>query len=365
MTNPHGLHARPAARLVQQVRGFDAQVDVRNRTTGSAWVPASSLSRVATLGALRGHEVEVRARGRAGARGARHVLALAARGFDETGPGGATVPSARTARPAAAAGTASPLPASPGIGIGPAWSMRVAPVDDPRRASRGPGRRVAPAPGGAGGRRGGTCSGSGPAPPATPARREAAIFDAHLLLLDDADLLGRRPRRGSTAAQAAAPAWSAAVAPDRGRSSPRSPTRTCRRRAADVRAVGDQVLRALLGRPAARRRTATGVLVAADLTPAEAAELDRDAGRRRRPRLRQPHRRTARSWPGRGASRRSSAPGPAVLDVAAGTPIALDGDTGEVVVDPPDDVLGAFRDRAAELARRRTRAARAASRARA
>ena len=46
-----------------------------------------------------------------------------------------------------------------------------------------------------------------------------------------------------------------------------------RERAADVRAVAEQVLRALAGGPG-RRMTAQGVLVARDLTPAETAGLD-------------------------------------------------------------------------------------------
>ena len=61
--NPHGLHARPAARLVSEVRALDATVQLRNLTTGAGPVPAGSLSRVATLAALQGHEVEVRASG--------------------------------------------------------------------------------------------------------------------------------------------------------------------------------------------------------------------------------------------------------------------------------------------------------------
>ncbi|MDX6206603.1 MAG: multiphosphoryl transfer protein, partial [Frankiales bacterium] len=61
VTNPHGLHARPAARLVGELRGFDASVTLRNLTTGAGPVPGSSLSRVATLAALQGHSVEVRA----------------------------------------------------------------------------------------------------------------------------------------------------------------------------------------------------------------------------------------------------------------------------------------------------------------
>jgi phosphoenolpyruvate-protein kinase (PTS system EI component) len=44
--------------------------------------------------------------------------------------------------------------------------------------------------------------------------------------------------------------------------------------------------------------------------------------------------------------------GPGVLDIAAGTPLALDGTTGELAVDPPADVLAGFRDRAAATAER-------------
>ena len=38
--NPHGLHARPAARLVSEVRALDASVQLRNLTTGAGPVPA-------------------------------------------------------------------------------------------------------------------------------------------------------------------------------------------------------------------------------------------------------------------------------------------------------------------------------------
>ncbi len=82
--NEHGLHARPAARLVGEVRGLDARVMLRNLSTGTAAVPAASLSRVATLGALKGHLVEVSADGRQAREAVDHVLALAARQFDET-----------------------------------------------------------------------------------------------------------------------------------------------------------------------------------------------------------------------------------------------------------------------------------------
>src|SRR5262249_19631869 len=60
VTNPHGLHARPASKIVAEVARLEARALLRNLTTDSEWVPASSLSRVATLGALRGHDIELR-----------------------------------------------------------------------------------------------------------------------------------------------------------------------------------------------------------------------------------------------------------------------------------------------------------------
>ncbi len=62
--NPHGLHARPAARLVSEVRALDASVQLRNLTTGAGPVPAGSLSRVATLRRCRGTRSRSARRGR-------------------------------------------------------------------------------------------------------------------------------------------------------------------------------------------------------------------------------------------------------------------------------------------------------------
>ena len=81
--NPHGLHARPAARLVGEVRSLDASVLLRNLTTGAGPVPAASLSRVATLAAVRGHQVEVRASGPQAHEAVEHLVTLATRRFDE------------------------------------------------------------------------------------------------------------------------------------------------------------------------------------------------------------------------------------------------------------------------------------------
>src|SRR5262245_6346991 len=83
VANPHGLHARPAARLVQEVRRRDAHARIRNRRTESEWVDAGSLSKIATLGVRSGDEVEMRVSGSQAAESIDAILSLAARNLAE------------------------------------------------------------------------------------------------------------------------------------------------------------------------------------------------------------------------------------------------------------------------------------------
>jgi phosphoenolpyruvate-protein phosphotransferase/dihydroxyacetone kinase phosphotransfer subunit len=349
VANPHGLHARPAARLAALARGLDgAEVRVRNATTGSGWIPAASLAGLTALGALAGHRVEVGAAGPGAAAAIGAVLGLASRHFDEPLQ---APPPARPARPS----TGGPLAASPGIGIGP------------KRGAEPPAPVVPDEPA---------------AEPAVERERldaalavvadeirvgrdvaarelgteEAAIFDAHLLLLDDPALLAdtrsgiaggaSAPRAWADAAERVAAAWEAVPDP------------YLAARAADVRAVSAQVLRALVGGPALVPLDDGGpaaVLVATDLTPAQAAALDPQrvagvvlaAG--------SPTAHSAILLRARGVPAIVAA-GPAVLDVPDGTSIALDGASGELAVDPAPDVMAAFRDRAAARAERESQA---------
>jgi phosphocarrier protein FPr len=86
VTAPHGLHARPAAQLVQAARAAAVPVECRNATTGSDWVAATSMASVTVLGVLHGHELELRASG-AGAREAVDALvALVRDGAQVPGP---------------------------------------------------------------------------------------------------------------------------------------------------------------------------------------------------------------------------------------------------------------------------------------
>ncbi|MEV4706438.1 phosphoenolpyruvate--protein phosphotransferase [Actinoplanes sp. NPDC049316] len=349
VTIPHGLHARPAARLVTRARGFDARVEIRNGTTGSGWVPASSLSRVATLGLLEGHRAELRASGLQARAAVDGILALAARGFDEEATPAVPEPPARTP-------VGGGVPASPGIAVGPvrhATSVEPELPDEPFRGPEQEWSRIAEAIATVGRElqrvRAATAREAG--------EGHAAIFDAHLLMLEDADLLDdvrTRIDSGTPAPRAWADATERVAADFGALQDPYQ-----QGRAADVRDVGAQVLRALLGVGGAVMREA-GVLVAPDLSPAEAAVLD-------------PGRVTGvllayGSPTSHGAilARTRGIPavvglGPAVLEVPGGTTVAFDGGTGEVVLSPGESVLVRFRDRAAELASRRDRAAARAS----
>ena len=61
--NPHGLHARPGAMLVNTTKKFDADIQVVNVTSGSKPVNAKSLMKVIGLGVKCGSELQFTAQG--------------------------------------------------------------------------------------------------------------------------------------------------------------------------------------------------------------------------------------------------------------------------------------------------------------
>ena len=334
VANPHGLHARPAARLVNEVRGLDAVVRLRNLTTGAGPVPAASLSRVATLAALHGHRVEILASGPKAPEAIDHLLALAARNFDEPlddAPGPIPVQSA------------GPLPASPGIRIGPVRTLSSAqapahlpPATSPPQEWRRVVEAVAAVRLEIERIRAVTARSVGP--------QEARIFDAHLMMLGDAEVLADVKDRVDSGASAVT-AWVDAFAVVE-KQWTELPDPYLRARAEDVRAVGAQVLAALTGAPALTM-TGPGILIARELTPAQAAGLD-DAVQGIVLAYGSPSSHAAILARSRGIPAVVAA-GPGVLDLAEGTTIVIDGSTGELVIDPPVATLTQFRERAAVL----------------
>ncbi|CDO27480.1 phosphoenolpyruvate--protein phosphotransferase [Mycolicibacterium porcinum] len=348
VANPHGLHARPAARLAGEVRHRDAHVRIRNRRTESAWIDAGSLSKIATLGVRCGDEVDVRASGPQAAETLEHILALAARNFDESTADTAPQPVPVTAH--------APIGAGPGLGIGPARSPRLAtlavpdnPADEPEAEWRRLGSAIDEVRSAITSVRDLTAREVGEA--------EASIFDAHRLLLDDEALTGAAQARITQGHNAAA-AWSGAVS---GLAAEFSalPDPYQQARAGDVRAVGDQVLRALLG-GAAGTDAVRGVLVAGDLTPAEAAELDPQHVPAVLLAFGSPHAHNVILLRAKGIPVVVGA-GAAVLTIPEGTTVAVDGTRGEFIVDPPEDVRSDFQARieasAQQQRKARTRAA--------
>jgi multiphosphoryl transfer protein len=342
VANPHGLHARPAARLVQEVRRRDAHARIRNRRAESEWVDAGSLSKIATLGVRSGDEVEVRVSGTQAAETLDHILSLAARNFDE---------SAVDAGPAPEPTVHRPIGASPGLGIGPAQSIRMGaitipdtPAEEPAVEWRRLGKAVASV------RR--TISQLRIRTARDVGEAEAAIFDAHQLLLDDAALIDD-VRGRIDSGQSAVSAWSAAVqnlaAEFAAVTDP-----YLQARADDVRAVGDQVLRAMLGGSESSEGP-TGVVIAADLSPAEAAELNPARVAAVLLAFGSPHAHNVILLRAKGIPVIVGA-GTAVLSIPDGTVLAVDGGRGEFIVDPAEDVSQEFAARVATLAHRQRQA---------
>ena len=180
---------------------------------------------------------------------------------------------------------------------------------------------------------------------------QASIFDAHLSLLADAEMLADVKARLATGLGAAA-AWSGCLAEVEAQWAG-LPDPYLRERAADVRAVGEQVLRALTGQTA-RRMTAAGVLVADDLTPAETAGLDLDLVTGVVLAQGSPTSHAAILARARDIPVIVSA-GRDVLDLAEGTTVVVDGSTGELHVAPSADVVEEYQQRAREAAERNAR----------
>jgi phosphocarrier protein FPr len=83
LANEHGLHARPAARLVSLVSDFDVEVSAENLTNGRGPVDADSVIMLATLGAETGHQVRFEASGPDSDKAMEAIADLAARNFDD------------------------------------------------------------------------------------------------------------------------------------------------------------------------------------------------------------------------------------------------------------------------------------------
>ncbi|MGZ8599253.1 MAG: phosphoenolpyruvate--protein phosphotransferase [Actinomycetota bacterium] len=334
----HGLHARPAAQLVRTAATFDADVRVANVTADRGPVSARSLNAVATLAVARGDRIRVSATGPAALQAVDALRALAERHFDEEPEAAAA---AAPASPAAEGGLAG-HPASPGVAVGAARRFHVPALDPSGEPARGPEterraldaaieeteRDVRAQRDVVAGRAG---------------AYSAAIFDAHLLFLQDEALL--EPARAAIATGARADrAWNDAVAAG-ARTWESLEDEYQRARAADLRSIGTQVLARLLGlEPPTPVLTDAGILVAADLTPADAAALDPATTLGVATAFGGPTAHAAVLARSLGIPAVVGA-GERLLEVPEGTRIAIDGGTGAITVDPGPEVVALLEER--------------------
>ena len=369
--NAIGLHARPAARFVETARGFDA--DVRVAKAGvDASVSARSLTNLVALGARFGDTLVVTAAGPQAAEAVEALRALADEGFGDgvveaptavagapagvaETPAAPDAPLAGPTQPPAAGTVLAGVAASAGLAIGPAHrlgglgGLGEAPADREAETAERESARLE--------------EGISGARAALERDRElvtgragaadAAIFDAHLALLDDEAML--EPARaaiagGATAERAIHDAARQVAAVYRGLDAP-----LLQERATDVLDVGRRVVQAITGSGPEDCGPASGVVVADELTPADAAGLDPE--------------RVLAIATARGSTTAHAAIlaralglpavvglGPDVLGVTDGTTLLLDGEAGTVMVDPPADVVTDAEERRERAERRRAAA---------
>ena len=348
--NRLGLHARPAAKLVEIATRHDATLLLSNATTGRGPATARSLTEIALLGVRGGHTLKVQASGPDADAVLEAVRALADTGFgdgiddsivsaDAAAP---ATPAPETAEAPAADTLLQGIPASPGFADGPLRRIGGAPAvpdgdaEDPAaEAARLDDALAQVREDLAAARDDLVDRGRGD---------EAAIFEAQGALATDDALLGPARRaiadQRHNAARAIHDASEDVAAQYEGLDDP-----YLRERAADVRDVGRRVMRTLLGETSSAAADGA-VLVTDELLPGDAATLDPD--------------RVAGVATAHGGAtghaaiiaRSLGVPtvvglGPSLLAVPEGTPLLLDGDAGTVRVDPDPAAAERHREQSA------------------
>ncbi|MBK0058692.1 phosphoenolpyruvate--protein phosphotransferase [Pseudomonas sp. S44] len=336
LANPHGLHARPAKVLAQLAKGFEGEIRIRLTDSGHPGVSVKSLSRLLSLGARRGQELELIAEP-AIASDALPVLLEAI----EQGLGEDVEPLPALALPVAEVvreTLQAPLPgsqvqgvgAAPGIASGPAHVRIERQIDYPLRGESCAQERA----------RLRAALAAVDAELQTLVQRSdkaiGEIFITHQEMLAD-PALGDEVDLRLAQGESAAAAWMAVI---EAAASQQEALRDAllAERAADLRDIGRRVLAQLCGVAEQAEPQQPYVLVMAEVGPSDVARLDPE--------------RVAGIVTAQGGATAHSAivaralgipavvgVGAAILLVEAGTPLLLDGQRGKVSVAPAADEL--------------------------
>ncbi len=274
VNNTLGLHARPAARVVQAAGKFPQDsIFIRNLTTGHGPVNAKSINSVITLGVRQGHQIELSASGPNARAALDAIKVLAEENFGDQEPSAPPASIETTRMMGDDPSCVSGIPASTGIVIAEAFLYRPAPPAIPTHQTENPAEEWAHLLDSIArtrdeieaDRRSAASRSNG---------KSAAIFEAHRLFLEDEALLGPAREKIFAERQNAALAWQSAV--DKVAASFRDIEDTyLQTRGKDVQDIGRQVLLHVLGvghmQPTMLK---PGILIAPDLTPAETSRFE-------------------------------------------------------------------------------------------
>lgn len=346
---PHGIHARPAARLGECARQFEAEVHLFN---GDKRGDARSTVGLLALGTRLGDEIRVQARGNDAEAALAAIVALLGSDMDE---GAAVAPTPVVAVPAIPAllpGQIGGVIASPGLAMGPAARLNQTAIAVEREGKGTSTERAA------------LEAARHEVRAQISARAESAdvsvasVMRAHLALLDDPELIAGAEAR-VTMGNSAGFAWRGSVHDQIAALKATGNTHLIER-IDDLVDIERQVLRALTGTPAEADAVPAGaILVADDLLPSQlvAIAASKPAGiclTRGGPTSH-----VAILCAGMGLPA-LVAMGAALDAIGDGTPLLLDAEAGHVTPNPSQPDGDAFADRLAKRDARRE-AARAAA----
>lgn len=259
--NESGLHARPAAVVVRAAAGFRSRIGLENATLAGPTADAKSLVGVLAAGVERGHRVRIWAEGDDEAEAVEALSELLRGGLGER-PGEAGAPTRVVG-----------MPGAPGIAVGPIWRPDAEGVADAE------GLAGAGSPGAADpeARIRSAAAAAASALAALAARLceldrvgESEILDAQALMAVDPALLNEAVRLAAGGLDPAAAIVASAEASARILAD--LDDELLAARAADVRDVGARIARILVG-AGAGMPALPSIAVAADLAPSLVAEV--------------------------------------------------------------------------------------------
>ncbi|MGB1249368.1 MAG: phosphoenolpyruvate--protein phosphotransferase [Candidatus Promineifilaceae bacterium] len=342
--NPTGLHARPAKTFVKLAKGFKSTVKIAH---GDKQVNGKSLIGVLKLGIKRDGAIRLLIDGSDESEAIHALVDAVKAGLGETLHTHEEAPSAepqpisqpQPSPTISAENTITGIPASSGVGIGPVWQLVTQTITIGNQFL---------------GREQETAAlhnaMSGAREQITTLRRqtaqqineaEAAIFDAHLELLSDPDLLDGVLELIS-AENSAAQAWDQTIEANANALASLSDPLLAAR-AADMRDVGQRVLAILTGQDTTVTMPADPfILCTNDLSPSLTASLDK--------------RRVLAICTAAGGANAHAAilaralrlpavvgAGSQLLDIASGTTVIVNGVSGQIALSPNEDAIAEAR----------------------